>query len=212
MILKKIQDDLKFLYQISLTENVEHYLTTSKTSPHATLIGSQNQKETLLVRQTNNDIELALYFSPEILHTLNRENPYKQLTENNFEAFTLAVEGGSHFNYLVWRADHDQSVTQLELELQAEIDKYILITFLFLNQQNRVPAELFQRLFENFQFHPTLTTQEKNRYTIANRLAQKFCAYLQSQFIQRGLWRNLLQHARQFYHLNHWQKFRYLTP
>ncbi len=36
-----------------------------------------------------------------------------------------ALEGVSHFVYLAWNAGHDKPVSLLELEMQAEVDKYV---------------------------------------------------------------------------------------
>ena len=43
------------------------------------------------------------------------------------ECFCLALEGVSHFLYLIWNASFDRSVTLLEMELQAEIDKFVML-------------------------------------------------------------------------------------
>src|SRR5690606_22268107 len=42
----------------------------------------------------------------------------------HFEAACLATEGVSHFLYVIFRARSAGQVSQLELELQGEVDKY----------------------------------------------------------------------------------------
>ena len=58
------------------------------------------------------------------LANLERHDPATRLDETNFADFCLAVEGVSHFIYVALRAADDRGVSQLELELQAEVDKF----------------------------------------------------------------------------------------
>ena len=51
------------------------------------------------------------------------------------EDYWTALEGVSHFVYFAWNAGYDKPVSILELEMQAEIDKYIA-TFTLLRRQS----------------------------------------------------------------------------
>ncbi len=54
-----------------------------------------------------------------------KSSPLVRLNESNVADYWTALEGVSHFHYFAWNAGHDKPVTLLELELQAEIDKYV---------------------------------------------------------------------------------------
>ena len=56
--------------------------------------------------------------------TSNATIPRSTLDEANFADFCLAVEGVSHFVYVALRAARERPVSPLELELQAEVDKF----------------------------------------------------------------------------------------
>ena len=85
----------------------------------------------------------------------------------------------SHFLYFAWNAGHDQGVTLLELELQAEIDKYVA-SYLLLKRQfpDRFPAELLRLLFERTRIDPELANGREALYRAASRHAEKFCRHL----------------------------------
>ena len=48
-----------------------------------------------------------------------------RLNENNVADYWTALEGVSHFTYYAWNAARDKPVSLFELELQAEVDKFV---------------------------------------------------------------------------------------
>ncbi len=92
---------------------------------------------------------VSLYLDPALLERLQQSNPLVRLNESNVADYWTALEGVSHFLYFAWNAGHDKPVTLLELELQAEIDKYVA-SYLLLKRQfpERFPSELLHVLFE----------------------------------------------------------------
>jgi len=185
MILKKIQEQLEALYQLKLEYNVEDFLIPQKEDKKDNIaIHNRRAKEALLIKQTGNEIELALYVEPSLLKKLEAMDPFLGLNDKNLEAFLMAVEGVSHFIYFLQGAAQDRPMTQLELEIQAEIDKYLLAAFLFYYQTKSVPVSLFSYLFENFQISGSLKKEEASRYEQANVFATKFCADLEKSYIR----------------------------
>lgn len=202
MILKTIQENLQKLYQFELEQDVEDFLVKR---------GGAG-KETLWIRSQDQEIQVALFIDPVILKKLGRENPFQQVTGRNLNAFAIAIEGVSHFVYFLKKAHVKRPVTRLELELQAEVDKYLLISLLFVQQRGGIPDFLFASLFENFCLTPSLNREEQVRYREANRFATKFCADLNRNFLRARRWRQVLEEARHFYALDHWGKIAQLTP
>ena len=81
--------------------------------------------------------------------------PSRALTHENLADYLTAAEGVSHFVYVAWNAGHDKPVTLLELELQAEVDKYVLGAWLLREQgAGRFPRELHRALFERARVDP----------------------------------------------------------
>ena len=82
-------------------------------------------REQLLVCEEGGEMALALFIHPAVLQNLATHDPGHRLGEHNLGDFLLAVEGVSHFIYAAICARAERPVTQLELELQAEVDKYV---------------------------------------------------------------------------------------
>ena len=195
MILKEIQNNLQRLYQLEVDQNVEDFLTGE----------GDTGKETLWIRNNGKELQIALFIDPAILQKLKRQNPFRQINGKNLNAFLIAVEGVSHFVYFLKKAVAKKPVTRLEMELQAEVDKYLLCVFLFFQQEGKVPSFLFAALFENIRLASDL-------YQEANRLASKFCARLDRDYLRTHRWPKVLEKARHFYNLDHWAKIAQLMP
>jgi len=112
------------------------------------------------------------------------------------------LEGISHFNYVAWNAARDRPVTLLELELQAEIDKYVTARCLLDRQGNRPLArDLIGQLFDDPPFDERLDPEERTRYRDAARWAGRFCATLERRYPAARITPGMLREVRDFYRL-----------
>jgi hypothetical protein len=155
-------------------------------------------REQLLVSDDDGEVSLGLFVDQRALSNLAENDPAERLDDSNLGDFLLAVEGVSHFVYVTWRARHDHRVTALELELQAEVDKYV--TCLLCGHIDR-SAELRRRLFEQFSFEPDLDDDERARYLTANSNAQRYSASLERRYVVGGRIAEMLGELRRFYRL-----------
>jgi hypothetical protein len=160
-------------------------------------------KEKLLVYEDEEGLLLSLYLDQQILDHYVRYDPLINLDHNNVQEFCLVLEGISHFLYLVWNASYDRSVTLLEMELQAEVDKYILLFECLERQSNHpAPGQLSRLLFQANIYHEDLSHEESRRYRQATFYARKYCEYLENRYLGQGNRKGLLSELRKFYRLN----------
>ncbi|MEO1175373.1 MAG: hypothetical protein AAFX94_25465, partial [Myxococcota bacterium] len=139
-----------------------------------------------------------LYVDPGVLETMALHPPRERLQQNNFEAFCIALEGVSHFITLTWRAQRDWPISGLELEVQAEVDKFVTSWFLLAEQGiclRRSAAVLWERLFVRTRIRAEVPDDERERYRSASRIAGEFCRTL---FQVRRLG-GVLEHTRAFF-------------
>ena len=156
--------------------------------------------------------EQLLLADAGVLRRLATRCPLHALDERNLADYCTALEGVSHFHYVVWNADSTREISLLELELQAEVDKYASALSLLLRQrEGRFPAELFHRLFEGVRFLPQLAEAERARYEEAHRHAARFCRRLEERFLRarRARPEALLAELRRFYRLGSQSKLRH---
>lgn len=214
MLLRELQNLLAGLYDAPADHDVYDFLITD--AAHAAALAgipaSPGTDEQLLVAEDEEGIELSLYVDQAVLERLGEHCPLRSLSERNLADYCTALEGVSHFHYFVWSAGRERTVSLLELELQAEVDKYASALRLMLEQRaGQFPAELFERLFERVAFLPTLSAVERGRYEEAHRFAARFCRRLEERFLRRRQARPeaMLAELRAFYRLGRHAKLRH---
>ncbi|HHQ14482.1 MAG TPA: hypothetical protein ENK16_05600 [Chromatiales bacterium] len=202
-MLREIQDLLAQLYGIAPSLDVRDYLVTDAALVNAWEgQGGRDVDEKLLVVQSPDAIELALFLEPRLLERLEAVNPLQSLDRDSLADFCLVLEGVSHFVYLTWNAAADRCVTRLELEMQAEVDKYVSARTL-LNQPCRTVSadDLLSVLFDEPKFHDSLSVQELERYEHATRFASWYCRSLEARFAAGLPDDSMLKEIRTFYRL-----------
>ncbi len=185
--LHPFQQRLEEIYDIAMPHVVDDFLVTDRAlvewieaDPDARPVD-----EKLLVREQGDDLDLSLFLDPELVSRLADDDPADSLHDGNLADFCTALEGVSHFVHLVWRALESRATSCLELELQAEIDKFVSSVSL-LGQQGRegAPPALHRRLFEKVSFAAELSMEERSRYVEANHYAARYCRHLESRFLR----------------------------
>ena len=98
-------------------------------------------------------------------------------------------------------------MTQLELELQGEIDKYLVVLFFRgLEDEGAVSERLRQLLFERYELTAGLSVESSERYHEASRLANRYCGWLESRYLRRKRREALARETRRFWRLGHREK------
>jgi hypothetical protein len=208
MVLQQLQDLLSGIYDLPTPYRVYDFLFTERERlPEA--LRASGTDEQLLVCEQGDAAAVGLYLDPQLLERLAAANPLEALNGGNLADYWTALEGVSHFLYLAWNTGHDRAVTLLELEMQAEIDKYVASWWLLREQDPaRFPAELHRLLFERCHVDPRLAGDRCELYREANQYAARFCRRLERQLTVRASSGNLetLAELRRFYRLSRERK------
>jgi hypothetical protein len=191
-----MQRGLEALYRVDTGVDVHDFVIDGVVRDG--LAPQRRPREQLLVCEADGEMALALYLDPSALANLSRHDPGHRLDDENFGDFLLAVEGVSHFVLAIWCARAARPVSQLELELQAEVDKYI--TCLLLTEPAlAVSGELRARLFGDPEYEPDLDAEERERYRAANDNAQRYAAWLEDSYVAPRRIPEMLAELRRFY-------------
>ena len=214
MIARRLQSLLESLYDLEAGFDVGDFLVTDRSQLHgfAACNDSRCLDEQLLLAQTREGAALSLFIDAAVLQRLELHDPERNLSERNLADFCTALEGVSHFLYASWRLQRDHALSLLELETQAEVDKFVLPMLLLARQGAGVyPSYVFARLFEAARFDARLTPEQLDRYRNAHVGAARYCRFLERRFVSRGRARleGLLRELRRFYRLGNAAKVDY---
>ncbi len=206
-----VQEHLEAIYGIRCEHRAIEYLLDGDA---ARLLGATGRSaEELLVREEKGELWLGLYFAPELLERFRQLSPAAahHLVEANLSTYCQVAEGISHFLYLTHTAGQDRRVSLLELETQAEIDKFAsCLLHRWESGAVQWAHELHSRLFDRVSYNPKLSGDEERRYAEANRLSRAYCLRLMPHVISRRMDR-LLSDLRYSYRLGAEAKLRHLA-
>lgn len=160
-----------------------------------------------LVTRDGDGLALGVVLEPAVLDRLRRSDPRVHLDASNLGAFCTATEEVSHFVYLLFRAALGRAVTELELELQAEVDKYLNAVFLFsLQNDGAVSGRLRELLFQRYRLDERVPPERASRYRAASALAYRYCGWLEARFLRPSRLPELRREGRRFYRLGQREK------
>jgi len=192
--LARVQRGLETLYRVDTGVTVDDFVIDEPTRD--SFAPDRKPREQLLVAEADGEMSLALFVDPAALANLATHDPSRRLGDHNFGDFLLAVEGVSHFIFAIWCAQGERPVSQLELELQAEVDKYVTC---LLTTEAAHSAALRHRLYVDAEYEPDLDADERDRYRAANDNAARYAAYLEATYVSPGRIPEMLGELRSFY-------------
>ena len=194
---RSVQRALERLYQIEGAPDVHEFVQRA----------ADGERESLRLRQGEDGVlEVALHL-PSLGPTL--------------DALCQLIEGVSHFVYVAERARVDREATQLELELQAEVDKYVVLLASARDLGTGDGAEAFGRgavarsetlrthLYERVHFQHAQGSEPGDRYRVANATAAKFARRLEREFIAPRRILQMRDELRLFFRMGQEDKLRY---
>lgn len=177
-MLHHLQRLLASIYDMPRGEDVRDFLFTHRSGlPRARQQAAQDEE--VIVVEHEGEVTIGVYIDEAVLARLESHSPLRELHGGNLADLWTALEGVSHFAYLAFNIGHDRAVSRLELELQAEIDKYVATWWLLREQHpQHLPRELHPLLFRRTQVAPQLDAAAQRLYRRADRYAAGFCARL----------------------------------
>ncbi len=194
-LLLDVQRRLESLYALEAQAPVTEFLLSEEEA--ATYPGGGSRT---LVTQDGDLVSLGVVLDGGTFDLLAGADPRVRLDHDNLGAFCTLTEEVSHFVYLHFCARTARSVTQLELELQAEVDKYLTAVFLLcLQNEGAVSPRLRDLLFRRYHLAARLTVEQTERYRAASALAHRYCSFLESAYLRRSRLADLAREARRFY-------------
>ena len=204
-----VQDHLEAIHAIRSRYRASEFLLSNDAAGELGATG--RSREELLLREENGELWLGLFFAQNVHDALQSvEAPGSGWVDSNLDTYCQIAEGVSHFLYMTYVAAEGRQVSLLELEAQAEVDKFASCVLHGWDCGEGWAEEIHRRLFDEVSFHPSLSVQEQWRYKEANRLSRNYCARLLPQVASRRM-DKFLAELRFSYRLGAEAKLRHLA-
>ena len=201
-VLVDVQRRLESLYALTPEAPVTDFLIPPQAAADYPGGGSRT-----LITRDGDGVALGVVLDPGIGERLDEQDPRERLDRRNLDSFCAATEEVSHFVYLLFCARAERTVTELELELQAEVDKYLCAAFLLSRQNDgAVSSRLRELLFREYRLADAVSGERAERYHAASQLAYRYCGWLESRFLKGARLADLARESRRFYRLGQREK------
>ena len=187
-LLRQIQLALEAFYRLDPAPCVTDFLV-DPSQP-------RRGREQLLILEEQ-DLFLGLALDPALPEALHNG----RLEPGNLQEFCLLVEGVSHYLCVVFCVRQERPVSVMELELQAEVDKYVACALLAARAPDLTLERLHGMLYDGFELVAGLDPIERLRYLLANYLARRYTRALERVLAARVGWAAVLTELRRFYRL-----------
>ena len=207
MLVDTLQATLQSHYDLAIPYTVNQFVSHDSALAEYLANGDIND-EALLVRQSSDTLEFTLYLDNSVLTQASLGSNKQSAIAGSLDALDslcTVVEGVSHAVCLLWHAHHDRQLRALDLELQAEIDKYVVLMGSVSNTSER--SELHRRLFEQVRYIAPEGTALYERYRTASDFAASYCTWLTNTFVDQPDPRGLSSELARFYRLSGTAKF-----
>ena len=204
-VLSRLQLGIEALYRVDTQLDVQLFLVSDLERRRTGV--ARTPREQLLVSQRGSDeVAIGLFLDQQAVENLEQNDPARGLDQTNFDDFCLVVEGVSHFVYVAVCAARERSVSALELELQAEVDKFACCLLVAgADASNDVSTDdssargLRRRLYGDIAFAVDLDGEERDRYRVANLEARRYTESLSRTFVASDRVGEMLPELRRFY-------------
>lgn len=175
-----MQKHLESIYAIDTGLSAQQFLVDPERARRLGAATGYTTEELLILQSAEDELELGLYLCPDLLKRLERLDgaPFERVVERALDPYCQLAEGVSHFLYVANAAQQERQVSLLELEAQAEVDKFATCVLYGWRHGLRWAETMLSRLFNWVSYRPTLKPHERWRYEEANRLGRNFCRRL----------------------------------
>ncbi|NND91669.1 MAG: hypothetical protein HKN42_12480 [Granulosicoccus sp.] len=227
MLVEQLQYRLQHQYDLAIPYQVEHFVSHDATLARQLAEGSLTTdstpgsparesaesiaSETVFISQTDNSLEFTVYLDQDVVQSAsgNAQTDVPGTSRNRsmptLDSLCTVVEGVSHAVCLLWHAHHDRQLRALDLELQAEVDKYLVLLDFCLDEDSR--SRLHRQLFANARFTAPVDSELYRRYKAASDSAATYCNWLFQEFPGPAGRTGLRQELARFYRLSGSAKF-----
>jgi len=215
MIYQEMQHALERRYDLTLPCQVTPFVSHDHDFVRQLTGETRIPPEMLLIREDTDNLDITLFLERSLIDSTSGGNANHH-TSKGYDDYCTILEGVSHFVYLVWNAQYGRQVKLIEMELQAEVDKFVFSALadggpgMTESGSQSKHQLLFDSLFRQVKYFHVPGTDLHHRYSVANKFAEQYCCWLSCHFQFTVGDRMLYAELARFYRMNAAAKFEHI--
>lgn len=165
-----------------------------------TVINDNCSGSQVLIRDVNGKLKLSIYYPDGLIKVLEDNDPRLGIHDDNIDACASFVEELDHFLFIAQNYKQNRPFSLLELELQANVTKYLVLKYFIALQNKSLRLTIFDKEYIRYHLfykrkYDIEDNAERKRYEDAREFGIAYTKYI-DLLSQEDRLRDLRQFSR----------------
>lgn len=153
-----------------------------------------SEQNSFLIKESADGADVMICLKPDLIEKISQMKLPKDFQLDLMPDLSIAIEELSHFNTYCSRALKEHEVSAIELEVQAEVDKFgLMLDWAYTKNEEHLREKIFSILFDDFKLGGWVPQSEYSRYEDAHLIARNFCRGLLDKDMNRAEFNKCMQ-------------------
>jgi len=173
-LIKELQRKIEKTYALDTgITNIEHYIIGDKgykefySKEEIRTVVKSHSGAKVLIRDTEHTLKASIYYPDKLIRELEDNDPRLGLHDDNIDLCASFVEELDHFLFIAQNYKQNRPFSLLELELQANVTKYLVLKYFIALQNKSIKLSKFDK--EYIRYHLFY----KRKYDIEDGIERK---------------------------------------
>ena len=189
-LIKELQRKIEKTYALDTgITNIEQYIIGDKGYKEfyakekiRTVVKSYSGSK-VLIRDAGDTLKVSIYYPDELIRELESNDPRLGLHDGNVDLCASFVEELDHFLFIAQNYKQNRPFSLLELELQANVTKYLVLKYFVALQNKSLKLSKFDKEYIRYHLfykrkYDIEDASEKKRYEDAGKFGMIYTKYI----------------------------------
>jgi len=206
-LIKELQRKIEKTYVLDTgITNIEKYIIGDKgyeefyTKEKIRTVVNSHSGAKVLIRDAGDTLKVSIYYPDELIKELEDNDPRLGIHDDNIDLCASFVEELDHFLFIAQNYKQNRPFSLLELELQANVTKYLILKYFIALQNKSIKLSKFDKEYIRYHLfykrrYDIQDTTERNRYEDAVKFGMIYTKHI-DLLSQEDRLRDLRQFSR----------------
>ncbi|MGR3303064.1 MAG: hypothetical protein ACUZ8I_11245 [Candidatus Scalindua sp.] len=189
-LINELQEKIEKTYALDTgITNIEQYIIGDKGYKEfyakegiRTVVKSHSGAK-VLIRDTGDTLKVSIYYPDELIRELEDNDPRLGLHDGNVDLCASFVEELDHFLFIAQNYKQNRPFSLLELELQANVTKYLVLKYFIALQNKSIKLSKFDKEYIRYHLfykrkYDIEDASERKRYEDAGKFGMIYTEYI----------------------------------
>jgi len=189
-LIKELQRKIEKTYALDTgITNIEQYIIGDKgyeefyAEENIRTVVNSHSGAKVLIRDAGDTLKVSIYYPDELIRKLEGNDPRLGLHDDNIDLCASFVEELDHFLFIARNYKQNRPFSLLELELQANVTKYLVLKYFIALQNKSIKLSNFDKEYIRYHLfykrkYDIEDTSERKRYEDAVKFGMMYTKHI----------------------------------